>query len=137
MSEPKSILSHVSLGVLDVAASARFYDRVLGTMGIGRIMEEGGAIAYGREFPEFWIQRPFDEGEPGVANGTHIAFMGRSIDEVKSFFAEAVKAGATPDGEPGPRPHYGKPYYGCFVKDPDGHKIEAMYWDRSCGEGKA
>ena len=29
----------------------------------------------------------------------------------------------------GARPLYGEPYYGCFVRDLDGHKIEAAYWD--------
>ncbi len=42
--------------------------------------------------------------------------------------AAALDGGATDDGAPGPRPIYGKPYYGCFVRDPDGHKIEAMAW---------
>ena len=49
-------------------------------------------------------------------------------DEDKVMNA-ALEAGASPDGPPGPRPHYGEPYYGCFVRDLDGHKIEATFWD--------
>ena len=49
--------------------------------------------------------------------------------EVDLFFKEALAAGATADGDPGHRHDYGEPYYGCFVRDPDGHKIEATYWD--------
>src|SRR5690606_37499382 len=41
----------------------------------------------------------------------------------------ALSAGATDEGAPGPREEYGAPYYGCFVRDLDGHKIEAAYWD--------
>ena len=48
---------------------------------------------------------------------------------VHAFYDAALEAGASPDGPPGPRPHYGEPYYGCFVRDLDGHKIEAAYWD--------
>ncbi len=48
---------------------------------------------------------------------------------------QPLHVGASPDGEPGPRPHYGEPYYGCFLRDPDGHKIEAMFWDQSLMEG--
>ncbi|MEH2120583.1 hypothetical protein [Nostoc sp.] len=33
------------------------------------------------------------------------------------------------DGAPGGRSDYSEPYYGCFVRDPDGHKIEAAFWD--------
>jgi hypothetical protein len=30
---------------------------------------------------------------------------------------------------PGPQPQYGEPYYHCFVRDLDGHNIEAAFWD--------
>jgi hypothetical protein len=36
-----------------------------------------------------------------------------------------LKAGGTDDGPPGPRPDYGPAYYGAFVRDLDGNKIEA------------
>jgi hypothetical protein len=48
---------------------------------------------------------------------------------VDAFHAAGVAAGATDDGAPGPRADYGAPYYGCFLRDPDGHKIEATFWD--------
>ena len=31
--------------------------------------------------------------------------------------------------EPGHRHDYGEPYYGGFVRDLDGNKIEATFWD--------
>jgi predicted lactoylglutathione lyase len=49
--------------------------------------------------------------------------------QVHAFHEAALAAGAKDEGAPGPRPEYGEPYYGCFVRDPDGHKIEAAYWD--------
>jgi catechol 2,3-dioxygenase-like lactoylglutathione lyase family enzyme len=30
------------------------------------------------------------------------------------------------DGQPGPRPHYHKNYYGAYMRDPDGNKIQAV-----------
>ena len=45
------------------------------------------------------------------------------------FDQAALDAGAASEGEPGPRAEYGEPYYGCFVRDLDGHKIEATFWD--------
>ncbi|MBF2952237.1 VOC family protein, partial [Pseudomonas aeruginosa] len=45
----------------------------------------------------------------------------------------ALAAGADDEGAPGPRPLYGEPYYGCFIRDLDGHKVEASYWDMSQG----
>jgi predicted lactoylglutathione lyase len=44
---------------------------------------------------------------------------------VRDFYAAAIAAGGTDNGEPGTRPHYHEHYYGGFVRDPDGHNIEA------------
>ena len=130
MNENPSILSHVSLGTNQFAQATAFYDRVLATLNIGRVLDlsEHHAVAYGRAYPEFWIQAPYVSGRAGVANGTHVAFFAASREEVDAFYAAAIAAGAKDDGAPGPRPHYGKEYYGCFVRDLDGHKIEAMAW---------
>ena len=107
-----------------------FYDKVLAPLGIKRVLDlsEHGAVAYGRAFPEFWVQAPCDGQRAQAANGVHVAFLAASPQQVQAFHAAALAAGGTDDGAPGPRPHYGKEYYGCFVRDLDGHKIEAVAW---------
>ena len=130
--EIPSILNHVSISVPDVNRALSFYDKVLGVIGATRIMEHPGAVAYGKMFPEFWVHsEPFDGGEAQVANGTHFSFHAASTAHVQAFYDAALAAGGTDDGAPGPRPDYGAPYYGCFVRDPDGHKLEATFWDES------
>ena len=129
--ENPSILSHVSVGTRDFMRATAFYDAVLGTLGIRRVLEHAGAVAYGRAYPEFWVQTPIDGHPASVGNGTHFGFVAASRDQVHAFWQAAIAAGATPDGAPGPRPHYGEPYYGCFVRDLDGHKIEAAFWEVS------
>ncbi len=124
-----SIISHVSIGTNNFDEASRFYDAVLATIGATRKMEFPGAIAYGKEFPEFWLQSPEDGGEAETANGVHFGFVAPSKAAVHGFFDAAIEHGAKGDGDPGPRPLYGEPYYGCFVSDLDGHKIEAAYWD--------
>ncbi len=131
MEENPSMLSHVSLGTNDFDRATAFYDKVLATLGCRRMLAHPGSVAYGKKFPEVWLQVPIDGTQATVGSGTHIAFVAESKQQVAAFFAAAVEAGATPEGEPGPRPHYGEPYYGCFVRDLDGHKIEATYWDMS------
>lgn len=127
--ENPSIISHVSIGVADFDKAIAFYDAVLGAIGVRKIMSHEGAVAYGREYPEFWVQTPGNGAPASVGNGTHFGFVARTKDEVQAFWEAALANGAKPDGEPGPRPHYGEPYFGCFVRDPDGHKIEATFWD--------
>lgn len=134
MAEPDShpnpsILSHVSIGTNDFARALRFYDAVMAAIGGRRVMEHPGAVAYGRAYPEFWLHEPLDGASATVGNGTHFGFVAASTTEVDAFHAAGVAAGATDDGKPGPRPDYGEPYYGCFLRDPDGHKIEAAFWD--------
>jgi catechol 2,3-dioxygenase-like lactoylglutathione lyase family enzyme len=130
MSEtPSSLLSHVSVGTNRFEKAVAFYDAVLAPLGCRRILEHPGAIAWGREFPEFWVQTPIDGRAATLGNGSHFGFLAPSRAAVHAFYDAAVAAGASPDGAPGPRPHYGQPYYGCFVRDLDGHKIEAMFWD--------
>lgn len=124
-----SITSHVSLGTNDFERAVAFYDQVMPTIGARKLENFPGAAAYGKAFPEFWIQTPIDGQPASVGNGTHIAFIAPSQEAVHAFHAAAIAAGGTDDGAPGPRPHYGEAYYGCFVRDLDGHKIEATFWD--------
>ncbi|MGH6908401.1 MAG: VOC family protein, partial [Aestuariivirga sp.] len=106
-----------------------FYERVLGKLGCRVIMEHPGAAAFGKAYPEFWIQTPNEGAVASCGNGVHVSFTAASKAEVDAFFKEAIAAGAVTDGDPGHRPPYGEPYYGCFVSDLDGNKIEATFWD--------
>lgn len=120
------ILSHVSLGTNDYKRAKAFYDAVLGTLQIKCLGDYEVVAGYGREFPEFWIGQPHDGGQASAGNGTHISFLANSIDEVHAFHRKAIELGGTDDGAPGYRPEYTPNYYAAFVRDPDGHKIEAM-----------
>ena len=74
----------------------------------------------------FWINQR-DGLSPPPDNGSHIAFRAASNERVDAFYAAAIEAGALNDGAPGFRPEYRDTYYGAFVLDPDGHKIEAVH----------
>ncbi len=131
--EIPSCISHVSIGVSDFDRATAFYDQVLATIDCKRVMAHPFAVAYGKMFPEFWVQLPIDQQPYSVGNGTHFGFIAPSKEAVHAFYDAAIAAGATDDGAPGPREEYGAQYYGCFVRDLDGHKIEAAYWDDSAG----
>jgi catechol 2,3-dioxygenase-like lactoylglutathione lyase family enzyme len=124
-----SLISHISVGTNDFDRALAFYDTVLNALGCQRIMEHPGAVGWGRAYPEFWVQTPHDGQRATVGNGTHFGFVATSREEVHAFYEAALQAGGRDDGPPGPRPEYGEPYYGCFIRDLDGHKIEAAFWD--------
>jgi catechol 2,3-dioxygenase-like lactoylglutathione lyase family enzyme len=125
------LVSHVSIGTNDFERAVDFYDKVMVTLGCLRIMQFPGAVGYGKAHPEFWVQTPIDGNPASVGNGAHIGFIAADKDSVHAFYDAALAAGAQDAGAPGPRPQYGAPYYGCFVRDPDGNKVEAAFWDRS------
>lgn len=129
-----SCISHVSLGTNGYEDAKEFYKEVLATIGCRLIMEHPGAAAFGKAFPEFWIQEPHDGGRASHGNGVHVGFLAASRQEVDEFYKIALRAGASTDGPPGRRRAYGKAYYGCFVRDLDGNKIEAMCHDEQAAE---
>ena len=121
-------ICHMSLGVGDLAAAKKFYQPVLATLGIELVSEYQHALAFGKGYPEFWLQLPLDKQHATQGNGTHVGFVANSGEQVELFYQQALSLGGCCNGEPGPRPEYGEPYYGCFVVSPQGHKIEASYW---------
>lgn len=120
------MFSHVMIGTHDPARAWVFYDAVLAPLGIQRVKakyEHWAAWEQPGEAAKFWVGRPYD-GRPAVAgNGCMTAFLAPTRAAVDAAYAAAIKAGATDEGKPGPRPHYTPDYYGAYVRDPDGNKI--------------
>lgn len=130
MEDNPSTISHVSIGTNHFDQACRFYDQVLKIVGCKRVMEFPGAVAYGKkQSPEFCVQTPIDGQKAAVGNGSHIGFIAKSKAIVDQFYKTALAAGGKDSGAPGPRPEDSEAYYSCYVKDLDGHKIEAVYWD--------
>ena len=124
------MLDHVSIGVRDIERSCRFYDRVLAPLGYRRMHTNPEAIGYGRERADFWLNPTATPVPEDPGSGLHFCFLAASTDEVDRFHAEGIAAGGRDNGRPGLRPQYGPTYYGGFVIDPDGYRIEACWESR-------
>jgi catechol 2,3-dioxygenase-like lactoylglutathione lyase family enzyme len=123
------MFSHITLGTNDIRKAAEFYDAVLAPLGLKRTFSEidDGIIAYGpaNQPPQFFICTPFNEQAASVGNGTHVALMAPTRAAIDAFHKTAVEAGGTDEGAPGPRPQYHEHYYGAYIRDPDGNKLQA------------
>ena len=124
------MLDHVSLGVTDINRSRRFYDATLRPLGLVRIVDfgEGRGSDYGAApgplGVEFTITREAELRTP--IPGAHLCFRAPDRAAVDAFHRAALATGGRDDGAPGLRTHYHADYYGAFVFDPDGHRIEAV-----------
>jgi catechol 2,3-dioxygenase-like lactoylglutathione lyase family enzyme len=116
------MFDHIGFSVADLPASRAFYEAALAPLGVGVAADFGETIGLGRDGrPQLWL------GTGGKPPGRlHLAFAAANRQEVRAFYAAALKAGATDNGEPGLRPAYHPNYYGAFVIDPNGHNIEAV-----------
>lgn len=117
-----AIFTHVVVGTNDVARARTFYDTVLATLGIKRVMNFDNASLWGTDGPEFMVTKP-GNGQPAThANGGTVSFLAPSRAAVHEFHKTALANGATCEGQPGPR-SFTPTAYAAYVRDPDGNKI--------------
>jgi len=115
------VFDHVTIRVSDRKASERFYDTVLGVLGI----ETEYSDEQFTEWDDFSLTTA--TAWSPVTRGLHVGFGTSSRERVDEFWQVGTEAGYESDGEPGPRPEYSKDYYGGFLLDPDGNSVEAVH----------
>ena len=124
------MIDHVSFAVSDLARSGTFYDAVLGEIGLLRLVTRAGTIGYGKRYPEFWINaRPAMAAIP-EGTGSHVCLRATDRTAVEAFHATALSLGGQDAGMPGEREAAVTTYFGAFILDPDGNKIEAVTFPR-------
>jgi catechol 2,3-dioxygenase-like lactoylglutathione lyase family enzyme len=127
------MIDHTGLIVSDYAKSKAFYEAALGAIGYRLLKEFPASVTGGTDTagfgeppkPDFWIFHATPE-KPAHHPTLHFAFRVADRALVDAFHRAAIAAGGTDNGAPGLRPHYHPHYYGAFVRDPDGHNIEAV-----------
>lgn len=120
------MIDHISVGVDDIERAKQFYTPVLSKLGLGLMAEMNSLVAYGGDVIQFLAMLPFDGQAAGAGNGTHVAFRAGSAEQVDAFHAAAMAAGAACEGAPGTRAYPHDEVYAAYVRDPFGHKLEAL-----------
>ena len=118
------MFAFITIGTNNLKKSSQFYDELLKTLGIVRVIQDERYVGYSKEdnleIIEFYIMCPFDKKEATIGNGTMISFEVKTPEKVNEFHQKALKIGATNEGFPGPR--HGEDYY-AYIRDLDGNKI--------------
>ena len=123
------MIAHISIGVMDIDRSKRFYDAVLEPLGYKCLRAARSLVGYGygRDSISLWVvqaERPVPADEK---TGLHFCFAAPDVAAVDAFHVAAMTSGGHDNGAPGLRPIYGPGYYAAFIIDPDGYRIEAHY----------
>ena len=123
------MLDHMGLQVQDVGKSLDFYLRTFAAIG----MQEAMRFPYGETIvvglagpdgtPNFWLS-------PAAGTETrelHVAFRAPDRAAVDAVHEAAVAAGVEVLHAPREWPEYHPGYYAVFLRDLDGHNVEAVH----------
>lgn len=125
------MIGYVTVGTNDIARSTAFFDAALEPLGYARTFEGGGWAGYGpggqKEGLEIYLATPENGKEACFGNGSMLAFKATSRAAVEAFHAAALGAGGKDEGAPGVRGENDPPFYGAYVRDPEGNKFCAYY----------
>ena len=122
------MFTHVVVGSNDLAKSKAFYDAIFAAIGGNPGMDMGTRLAYGHNGSNFMVSTPIN-GEPATfANGGTIGFAMSSPEQADAWHAAGCAAGGTScEDAPGWRETPVGKLYLAYLRDPDGHKICALF----------
>ena len=123
------MFSHIFVGADDVAVSKKFYDAVLGAIGVpeGKT-DPKGRVFYRTPTGTFGIPKPIDDKAATYANGGTIGFACDSPEQVKAFHDAGVASGGKSiEDPPGWRESRTAKLYLAYLRDPYGNKICALH----------
>ncbi|MGH1472143.1 MAG: VOC family protein [Cellvibrionaceae bacterium] len=123
------MFSHIMLGANDIQESKKFYDEVLGTLGVKPgVIDDKGRVFYRTKTGIFSLSKPIN-GEPACnGNGSTIGFAAHSEDEANAWHeAGLANGGVTCEDPPGIRDGGAVKLYLAYLRDPAGNKICTLY----------
>lgn len=103
---------------------------MLQPLGLAPLVTRDATVGYGKKYPEFWLN-----ARPGMApvpagTGNHVCLRAPDRDAVIAFHQTAIQLGGRCDGAPGDRQASVTTYFGAFILDPDGNKVETVTFPR-------
>lgn len=126
-------IDHLAIRVADFERSKRFYDKLLCFMGFFLEWEFDSVAGWNNGKTMFWITQADKKGmahphHTGDIGFHHYAFELRRRGDVDALYDFLEKEGVTVVDPPTDYPSYGEGYYAVFFLDPDGLKLEGMFF---------
>lgn len=120
------MIGYVTLGTNDFPRAAAFYDELLAQLGGKRFMDSEGFVMWLAQPGKagLCLVRPYD-GQPAcVGNGSMVALMASSREQVDVVHRKALALGGSDEGAPGLR---GQSFYAAYFRDLDGNKLNIFH----------
>ncbi|MEM7079865.1 MAG: VOC family protein [Pseudomonadota bacterium] len=119
------MFNHVMVGADDVEAAKRFYDAMLGELGIKPgVMDSPQRCRFRGRSGTFMIKQPINAEPASHANGGTIGFLADSPEQAKAAHdAGVAHGGVSCEDPPGVRERDGVRVYLAYLRDPTGNKI--------------
>jgi len=123
------MLDHIGLQVQDVEKSLDFYLRTFAAIGMREAMRFpfGDTMVVGLAgpggTPNFWLSPPAGT----ETRELHVAFLAPDRAAVDAVHEAAVAGGVEVLNAPREWPEYHPGYYAVFLRDLDGHNVEAVH----------
>ena len=118
------MFSHIMLGVDDLESGKRFYDALLGQLGIAPGVTNKKRFAYRSPTGMFVITIPLNGAAATAGNGSTTGFAAQSPEQVNAAHAAGLAAGGVAiEDAPGWRGEGPGALYLAYLRDPAGNKI--------------
>ena len=124
------VLDHVSISVRNLDRARLFYDAIMSALKVEKVYDRPDALGYGvrcNSKEDFHTCLAIYESPDSSADARrHWCFKASTRAQVKAFYEAGLANGGVDDGAPGLRPIYHESYFGAFLLDPDGNRVEAV-----------
>lgn len=118
------MFSHIMIGANDIATSKKFYDAILGALGVGAgSIDPKGRVIYMASGGVFMITKPINGKPATAANGGTIGFAAASTAQIDAWYAAGIANNGTACEDP---PGVRNGLYLAYLRDPVGNKLCAL-----------
>ncbi len=129
------LLDHVSISVQNLDKCIVFYDSVMQALGCEKVYQTPGSLGYGVRCKageeNHTCLAIYESESANTDDARHWCFKAPSQEAVILFYRSGIENGGVCNGEPGIRKNYHENYFGAFLYDPCGNRIEAVFHGRA------
>ena len=124
------LLDHASITVTDLDRARPFYDAIMSALGATKVYDRADALGYGvrsratEDSHTYVTVYASADAKPDPRR--HWCFKASTRSIVIDFHIAGLASGGKDAGAPGLRPRYHASYFGAFLEDPEGNRVEAV-----------